>query len=190
MAVITISRQYGTGGIFIAHKLADKLGYAFLGRDELVEICEQRGLTLDLEKIEGRAPTILERTFGVGRDSLRSVLSECMNEAADKGNVVIGGWGGQVLLKDRTDALHVRIVGSLEARIRHFMESSGVTRTAAEETIKRSDRDQGLFSQYFFNVDFADSTLYHSTLNIEQTSPESMISFIETMIAEKENTAT
>ncbi|MCE2452341.1 MAG: cytidylate kinase family protein [Nitrospinae bacterium] len=112
-----------------------------------------------------------------------------MNEAADKGNVVIGGWGGQVLLKDRTDVLHLRIVGSLEARIRHFMESSGVTRTAAEETIKRSDRDQGLFSQYFFNVDFADSTLYHGTLNIEQTAPESMISFIESMIAEKEKAA-
>ena len=56
MAVVTISRQYGTGGIFIAHQLADKLGHAFLGRDELVEICEQRGLTLDLDKIEGRAP--------------------------------------------------------------------------------------------------------------------------------------
>ncbi|MCY3823221.1 MAG: cytidylate kinase family protein, partial [Nitrospinae bacterium] len=61
MAVVTISRQYGTGGIFIARELADKLNYAFLGRDELVEICKQRGLTLDLEKIEGRAPTILER---------------------------------------------------------------------------------------------------------------------------------
>ena len=189
MAVITISRQYGTGGIFIARNLADKLNYAFLGRDELVEICKQRGLTLDLEKIEGRAPTILERTFSVRRDSLRGVLSECMNEASDKGNVVIGGWGGQVLLKDRPDALHLRIVGSLEARIRHFMESSGVTRTAAEETIKRSDRDQGLFSQYFFHVDFADSTLYHGTLNIEQTSAESMISFIESMIAEKEKAA-
>ena len=37
MAVVTISRQYGTGGIFIARKLADKLNHAFLGRDELVE---------------------------------------------------------------------------------------------------------------------------------------------------------
>ena len=189
MAVVTMSRQYGTGGIFIAHKLAEKLNYSFLGRDELVEVCNQRGLNLDLEKIEGRAPTILERTFGVRRDSLRDVLSETMYEAADKGDVVVGGWGGQVLLKDRADALHLRIVGSVEARTRHFMKSSGVTRTAAEETIKRSDRDQGLFSQYFFHIDFADSTLYHGTLNIEQTSPDSMISIIESMIAEKEKAA-
>ncbi len=189
MAVITISRQYGTGGIFIARQLADKLGYAFLGRDELVETCKDRGLSLDLEKIEGRAPTILERTFGVRRDSLRGVLSDSMNEAADKGNAVIGGWGGQVLLRDRQDALHLRIVGSMEARVRHFMESSGVTRTASEETIKRSDRDQGLFSQFFFNVDFADSTLYHATLNIEQTSTGDMISIIESMISEKEKAA-
>lgn len=189
MAVITISRQYGTGGIFIAQQLAEKLRHDFLGREEFVEACNRRGLNLDLEKIEGRAPTILERTFGVKKDRLREVLSEAMNEAADRGGVVIGGWGGQVLLQSRTDALHLRIVGSVEARIRHFMESSGVSRTAAEETIKRADRDQGLFSQYFFNVDFADSTLYHGTLNIEQIAPENIVALIELMIAEKEGAA-
>lgn len=189
MAVVTISRQYGTGGIFIARQLAEKLDHDFLGRDELVEICGARGLNLDLEKIEGRAPTIMERTFGVRRDSLRGVLSEAMNEAADRGGVVIGGWGGQALLRDRADALHLRIVGSAEARIRHFMESSGVTRTASEETIKRTDRDHALFAQYFFDVDFADPTLYHGILNIEQMPPESMIALIESMIAEKERAA-
>ncbi len=189
MAVVTISRQYGTGGIFIARKLAEKLHYDFLGRDELVDACNRRGLKMDLEKIEGRAPTILERTFGVGRENLRNVLSESMNEAADEGNVVIVGWGGQVLLKDRSDTLHMRIVGSVESRIRHFMESSGVTRTASEETIKRCDRDQGLFSQYFFHVDFAEPTLYHGILNIEQTTPDSMISLIKMILMEKEKVA-
>lgn len=189
MAVITVSRQYGTGGIFIARQLAEKLNHDFLGRDELVEICRRRGLELDLEKIEGRAPTILERTFGVRRESLRDVLSESMNEAADKGSVVIAGWGGQVLLKDRADVLHLRIVGSAEARVRHFMESSGVTRTASEETIKRCDRDQGLFSQHFFHVDFASPALYHGILNIEQMPSESMVALIESMVAEAERAA-
>ncbi len=94
MAVITISRQYGTGGIFIARQLAEKLRHDFLGREEFVEACNRKGLNLDLEKIEGRAPTILERTFGVKKDRLREVLSEAMNEAADRGDVVVGGWGG------------------------------------------------------------------------------------------------
>ncbi len=185
MAVVTITRQYGTGGLFIARTLAETLGYTFLGRDELVEVCKGRGLQLDLEKIEGRAPTILERTFGVGRERLRDVLFESMSEAADAGNVVIAGWGGQVLLKDRADALHLRIVGSVEARIRHFMESSGVARTAAEETIRRTDRDQGMFYQYFFNVDAADSALYHGVLNIEQASREEIVALIELMLTEK-----
>ena len=44
MAVITISRQYGTGGIAIAQKISEKLGYSFMYIDELVAACRERGL--------------------------------------------------------------------------------------------------------------------------------------------------
>ena len=185
MAVVTITRQYGTGGLFIARTLAETLGYTFFGARRTRRGMQGQGSATRPRENRRPRPTILERTFGVGRERLRDVLFESMSEAADAGNVVIAGWGGQVLLKDRADALHLRIVGSVEARIRHFMESSGVARTAAEETIRRTDRDQGMFYQYFFNVDAADSALYHGVLNIEQASREEIVALIELMLTEK-----
>ena len=189
MAVVTISRQYGSGGILIARRFAEKHNYRFIGREEFVEGCQARGVQMDLERIEGRVPSIFERVFGVDRENLRKSLSEIMEEEANKGNVVIGGWGGQVLLKDRADALHLRIVGSVESRIRHFMDTAGVTRSAAEETIRRTDRDQTLFSEYFFNVNFADPLLYHALLSIEQMSPDVMVGRIAALVSEIEAAA-
>lgn len=94
MAVITISRQYGTDGINIGRQIAEKLDYRFMYVEELVEASRKRGLEIDLERIEGRPPNIIERLFGLNREKVRETIREVMEEAANAGNVIIGGWGG------------------------------------------------------------------------------------------------
>ena len=185
MAVITVSRQYGTGGMTMGSHLAGRLGYAFVFREELARGCRERGLDIDLDRMEGRPPNVIERLFGVDPERLRSSLKETMEEAAKSGGIVVGGWGGQVLLKDRRDALHVRVVGSKEARIRQLMDSGGVTRSAAEDIVKSTDRDQKLFSEYFFGVDFADPKLYHAVLNTETFPHDAMIDLVVSLLREK-----
>lgn len=184
MAVVTISRQYGTGGVRISRGFAEKMGWKFIFREDLVQACRDRGLDIDLERFEGRAPSIMERLAGMNRQKLRDTLGAIMNEAADAGNVVIAGWGGQVLLKNRKDALHLRIVGPAETRTRQLMDSSGVTRSQAEEIVRRADRDQRMFSDYFFGVDFNDPKLYHAMLNIEQCGEETIRALVAAMLPE------
>ncbi len=190
MAVITISRQYGTGGINIGRKIAEKIGYRFMYLDELIAACSERGLEIDLERIEGRPPKIVERLFGLNRDTVRDTIQEVMKEAARAGDVIIGGWGGQVLLKDHPGALHLRIVGSDESRTRHIMDSAGLPHTQAYEIVEKTNRDQSLFSNYFFNVDFSDPKLYHAVMNIDQTSQEEIVEMAEILLENiKEETA-
>ena len=86
MAVITISRQYGTGGIAIAQKISEKLGYSFMYIDELVAACRERGLDIDLERIEGSPPNLVDRLFGLNREKVRETIREVMEEAAQAGN--------------------------------------------------------------------------------------------------------
>ena len=185
MAVITVSRQYGTGGMTMGNHLADGLGYKFIFREELARGCRDRGLDIDLDRMEGRPPNVIERLFGVNPETLRRSLKETMEEAAKAGGIVVGGWGGQVLLKERPDALHVRVVGSKEARVHQLMESGGVTRSAAEDIVKSTDRDQKLFSEYFFGVDFADPKLYHAVLNTETFPHDAMIDLVVSLLREK-----
>ncbi len=183
MAVITISRQYGTGGVNLGRTLAENLNYRLFYVDELAKECKKRGLDIDLERIEGRAPRLLDRIFGLNRDKVRDALKTVMGETGRGDDVVICGWGGQVFLKNQETALHIRIVGSLESRTRYLMETSGVPRSAVEDLIASADRNQSLFSHYFFDVDFADPKLYHAVINIDQISRKDIIDFISLMLS-------
>lgn len=182
MSVITISRQYGTGGVNLGRTLAEKLDYRLFYVDELAGECSQRGLDIDLERIEGRAPRLLDRIFGMNREKVRNTLRDVMKDTALAGNVVICGWGGQVFLKDHEDALHVRIVGSMESRTRYLMDTAGVPRSAAEDIIAKADRNQGLFSHFFFDVNFADPKLYHVVINIDQIPRGDIVDLIPLML--------
>jgi len=93
MAIITISRQYGTGGINIGRKIAEKLNYRFIYLDELIAGCKERGLDIDLERIEGRPPKLIERLFLLDRIKVQDTIKDVMKNAAQGDNVVIGGWG-------------------------------------------------------------------------------------------------
>ncbi len=184
MAVITISRQYGTGGVKLGRELAESLNHRLFYVNELAKECKERGLDIDLERIEGRAPRLLDRIFGQSREKVRNILRDVMVETARTGNVVICGWGGQVFLKNNEDALHVRIVGSMEARTRYLKDTSGLPHSSVEELIASADRNQGLFSHYFFDVDFADPKLYHAAINIDQTPRKDIIGLISLMLPE------
>lgn len=181
MSVITISRQYGTGGVKLGRTLAENLGYHLFYVEELAQECSQRGLDIDLERIEGRAPRLLDRIFGMNREKVRNTFREAIEDTARAGNVVICGWGGQVFLKDNEDALHIRIVGSMEARTRYLMDTTGLPRSAVEDLIAKADRNQGLFSHFFFDVNFADPKLYHAVINIDNIPRGDIVSLIALM---------
>ncbi|MDA0999752.1 MAG: cytidylate kinase-like family protein [bacterium] len=178
MAVITVSREYGTGGMKIAREVADRLGYRFIFREELTQKIREKGLDVDLDRFEGRAPTFFERLFKIDREKLMEKIRETMREEADAGDVVFGGWGGQTLHKDRKDTFHVRIIGTTNSRVRYLMDSSGMSRSGAEESVHQADRDQSLFSQYFFSANFADPMHYHLVINLDQLSHEAAVALL------------
>jgi len=184
MAVITISRQYGTGGINIGKIISETLAYRFIYIDELVLACRERGLDIDLERIEGRPPNLFDRLFGMNRDKVYETIKAVMEDAADAGNVIICGWGGQILLNNRPGVFHLRIVGSDESRTRHIMNSAGIPRAQAEEIVESTNRSQSMFSNFFFKVNFADPKLYHAIINIDQTSVDDMCKIVPLMLKE------
>ena len=184
MAVITICRQYGTGGINIGRKIAKKLNYRFIYLDELIAGCKEIGLDVDLERIEGRPPKLIERLFLLDRKKVKETLKDVMKSAAQGDNAVICGWGGQVLLGNHPGARHLRIVGSDYSRIRHIMNSAGVPHSQAKEIVEKCNRDQSLFSQFFFSVDFSDPKLYHAVFNIDQISSDEICEIASSMLTE------
>ena len=125
--IITISREYGSGGRFIGEEIAKALGIAYYDKDIIAEVAKQTGF--DAEYIEHNAElapkTGLFAYSFVGRDasgrSIEDMVFETQRniilELAEKQPCVIIGRNADYILRDRKDVLNVFIHGNLEDKI-------------------------------------------------------------------------
>src|SRR6056297_2729173 len=100
MAIITISREMGSGGIPIAHKAAEKLGYTLIDGEMILKVAESYGLSPEaLEKADEKPPAFVEKQDHEVEADLHQIELIIL-EYALKGNVIIYGRGGQDLLQE------------------------------------------------------------------------------------------
>lgn len=193
MAVITISRQYGSGGDEIARRLCEILGYQYFDKAMMVKIAGQVGLSehelVDFSESNYKVRGFFNRLFAPrvvaqvetwttgpgGKEELTiSELDEvaCINmvqstiRAAYKhGNVVILGRGGQAILRDMAGSLHVRIEATLGARVMRVQAQEDISISEAEALTQRRDQAAALYLKNFYGIDWADPLNYHLVLN-------------------------
>jgi cytidylate kinase len=121
--------------------------------------------------LEGGA-TLLER-FQVGSKRLAHYTAEEILELANRGNVLIRGWGACVILRDVPHVVRVRICAPMEARERAVMaRTDSDDRSAARREIEVNDAAHKRLLQNAYGVDREDSTLYDLVLNTERCSIE------------------
>jgi cytidylate kinase len=111
----------------------------------------------------------LEQSRTPGREDIISLIEQVIRAAADRGDVVIVGRGAQVVLADRPDALHVRVIAPVIIRCQRIAEREGVGAEEAMALILRADRDRARYLRQYYRVDWEDSNLYHLTVNTERT---------------------
>src|SRR5512133_1329980 len=145
MAIITISREMGSGGIPIAHEAAEKLGYTLVDGDAIAAVAGEYGLTLDaLEKVGEKPPAFIERIdekLEVSQHRIELIILEY----ALKGNVIIYGHGGQDLLKGIDSVLRVRITAPFEERIERWSEREWLDPELARILVRKSDQQRAGF---------------------------------------------
>jgi len=194
MAVITISRQAGSGGDEVARRVAELLDYRCFDKAVMAQVARERGIaenevvdfSEDRYRLHGFVDELLRRspvvattavtaTTSTGQEVrlLRPVDEEMaaalvtatIRAIGKRGQVVVVGRGGQAILRDSPGVLHVRIVARLEDRVGQLMESEGLTREAAVGHIGERDRATAAYLRRFHGVDWSDPSLYHLQLN-------------------------
>lgn len=180
MPIISISRQLGAGGDYIAVRLAEKLGYEHIDKGKIIELADQRGILMpELELLDEKKPSLLNRIF---RDRLSiyfHLLQSVMYDYARKGKVIIVGRGGMILLKDVPGTLKFKVISCHQERVRRIMERDRVGKELAEELIRQSDRNRCGYIRHIFNADWMDARLYDLVIN---TSHLHLDTAVETVI--------
>ena len=178
MSVITISRQIGSLGTEIAQGMANRLGYEYVDKERIGKALADYGLPEpDMERFDERKPPFWD-SWQIQRRKFLHFLEAVIFDFAGKGNVVIVGRGGQILLKDLPGVLHLRIIAPWEMRLRRVIQEGPGDERQAERVLRRSDRDSAGFIQSFFDVDWNAPDLYDLVINTQKMTQDTAVKMI------------
>ena len=164
MAVITISRELGSGGSDIARQVAKRLGYEFVDKRTTDGIFRQYGLT-KFDDLYDSAPSILD-LLNADNLLLISMANEIVEAVAKRGNVVLLGRAGFSVLAGYADVLNVRIGAPFSDRVQRVMAREGLTDLeAAMERVKEDDEVHRKYVQRFYNKQWDEPANFDLTLD-------------------------
>ncbi len=178
MAIITISREMGSGGIPIAHKVAEKLGYQLIDGEMIMAAAEAYGLSPEaVEQADEKPPHFVD-TLDSKQFLDLHLIELIILEAALKGNVVIYGRGGQDLLKDVNSVLRTRIIAPFEDRVERWAEREWLDPDRARYLVRKSDQQRAGFIKYYFDRDWDDCVHYDLVINTQRLSEDKAVQVI------------
>lgn len=180
MPVIAMTREMGSGGREVAQHVADKTGLTLILHElvehDLAEHMHVRDSAVH-HLLEGGA-TLRER-WQIGSKRLARYTAEEILDLANRGNVLIRGWGACVVLRDLPHVMRIRVCAPMEVREWTVMERSGLKeRSAARREIERNDAAHKRILQVAYGVDREDPLLYDLVLNTDRISIETCVKLV------------
>jgi cytidylate kinase len=191
MAVITISRQFGAGGITVGEIVAQKLGYKFFDNEIIQMLAKEAKVSThwveDLEKEAGGAlqkflsqvvpKSMVERILDdkrgyIDEEIYVDLLHLIIRKIADDGNAVILGRGGQYILADQPDVYHILLVADKSDRIKFIEEKYGLRPKRAVQTVNFDDKRRVNLYRKFGKEDYDHPIHYHLVINTSEISRE------------------
>ena len=162
--IITISRQFGSGGHSIAKAAAERMGIAFYDNQLITEVARQSGLSEEFirenEEYASHSNSFLYQlamstagTYGYPSvyQKLYEAQTKVIQDIADKESCIIVGRCADYILRDREDCLHVFIHAGNEHRAKRILEKYGATDKTVSQRIK--DKDNRRRNYYRFHTD-------------------------------------
>src|SRR6185369_6850969 len=178
MAIITISREMGTGAYQIASEVAQKLKYTLIDGPRIKSLASKYGLTPEMLRMVDEKPPSYVTAEDRKRAAALNAIELIILDLARKGNVVIYGRGGQDLLKDCKSVLRLRFIADFEERVERFAEREWIDPDMARSLIRRSDHQRGGFIHFYFDRDWRDPYNYDLVFNTSRLSEATIVDCI------------
>lgn len=212
MTVITLSRQYGSGGDAIARQVAADLGYRYLDKTLLADVARDVSFseismvdfsedTYERRNLVDRLlrPTVMTgaelRSWHQDLTGTRTQEIERLDEEQTvalvrsvilalygRDNVIIVGRGGQAVLRDKVGVLHLRVEAPLQTRTLRVHNEQMLEMAEAQALVEQREKAARYYLRRFFDIDPSDPSLYHLVLNTGRMSTQMAVRVVETMV--------
>jgi cytidylate kinase len=181
--ILTVEREYGSGGANIAEQLAARLGWKLWDTQLTEEIarvanvdpkaalrCDERRDSLLYRLFKVYARGSYERSLPLGEsrvfdtDRMVELLHQVIENVASRGNCVIVGRGSAYILRTRPEAFHVFVYAPGDEKIRRIM-SLGKSEVEAKKLVEEVDAERAEFIQHYFGAQWPARWLYNLMIN-------------------------
>ncbi|HEX8997673.1 MAG TPA: cytidylate kinase-like family protein [Ktedonobacterales bacterium] len=184
MRAVTISREYGSGGGEIAVRLAQRLGWRLVDHEVVTQIARRLGVEEEdaaardehaeswvvqfLSTMQTVGPMVAlpaNLAFPPNEASYTRALREVVHGAALAGHSVIVGRGSQMILRERRDTLHVRVVAPLDLRVAYVSRRESLSHAEALQRVQQKDQDRRRYLSANYHHTPDEAHLYDLVLN-------------------------
>lgn len=202
-SVITIGRQFGSGGHVVGEKLAQRLGIPYYDKQLLIEASKDSGICEELFEDHDEKPTrsllfslvsgmqmrgdvssmymdmpLNHRIFLAQFDAIRRIASE--------GPCVIVGRCADYVLKDKKDAVSVFIKADMESRKQRVIELYNVAPDKAEDFVRRADKQRASYYNYYATAAWGDVNNYDLCVDTAKLGIDGTVELLEQFVALRE----
>jgi cytidylate kinase len=202
--IVTVEREYGSGGGEIAQLLATQLGWKLwdqLLTEEIARLANCPKAVVEIR--EERTDPLYYRLFKsflrgsyegslnayklnvVDSETILKITERVVQHAAKTGNSVIVGRGSQHFLRSRPDTLRIFLYAPREDKLRRLL-ARGKSEKEAEQLVDTVDRERGDFIQKYFRVEWPDRAIYHTMINTaigDEAVVHTILDFMKTVDA-------
>jgi cytidylate kinase len=181
--VVTISREYGSGGGLIAETLGRRLGWNLVDKSLLAEVARRAQIDAGTaerfdERVDPWFHSLVKSLWRGGyegvatsvdtniidSEAMARIAGEIIHEAASLGQCVIVGRGSQCILRNNKDAFHVSVFGLHSEKLQRLRERLGPD-ADVERVMDEMDHRRAAYINRFYGEDWKDRRLYHMVIS-------------------------
>lgn len=176
--VVTISRQFGSGGREIGRKLADELGFAFYDNELITLAAKESGFAEEIFRNIEERPTksfLFSMTMVGGNvnipsgmslnDEVFMIQSDIIRQVAEKGACVIIGRCADYILNDNPEKISIFIHSNIKDRVNRAVSKYSIPNIKPEAEILRRDKKRAVYYNYYTDLKWGDAANYDLSLN-------------------------
>lgn len=201
--ILTIGRQFGSGGREIGQKLAQELGISYYDKELMAIAAEESGLCKEFfEKADEQASSGLSYAFTMGfsymgmfspytdvlsNDGLFKFQSDAIRKLAERESCILVGRCADYILRDNPDCLSFFIHDTMENRVHRIVEGLHITVEQAKELMTKTDKSRAAYYNYYTNKEWGVAASYNFSIDVSVLGVDETVAFIKSFVERKMN---
>ena len=199
--ILTIGRQFGSGGREIGQKLSEALGIAYYDKELLSAAAKESGLCEEVfARADERASSGMSYAFSMGfsymgiltpyndilsNDELFRIQSDAIRNIAEKESCILVGRCADYILRDNPACISFFIHNTMENRIQRLVEGLNITVEEAKEKISKIDKSRAAYYNYYTNKVWGMASSYNFSIDASVLGIDETVAFMKSFVEKK-----